>query len=430
MCDEAFDIWADDQRRVGSLHLIRSSSKPATLFQYDSDYLHDPHAYALSPDFPLRSQLYHCQGIPSFLQDQLPDYWERSLQSQQWNSNSGAAPLHGNPSQGACLPSDQYLSHEPTNDWDLLSQGIDIARQGNLRLAVQGNSTFLNTKEIPQQSQLSTLFDAVWSVSKNEATTTQVCQLIQAGGSSLGGSRPKVVVRNGAKILIAKFPQPYDQYDVVAWEKTALDVAAIAGIPVPQSQLLTIDHHHVLLLERFDRVNSQLNGPRIPYLSAHTLLHSPDLSLVDWADLADFMLSFVAHWGEDKEQLFARICFNLLINNTDDHMRNIGFLRYPSGWALAPAFDLNPEFTQAPFDTNLLGTNTGDRSNALLEFARYLGIDKQRTAAIVHRNIEAVRQIDDIAQQYGIPAKQRRVIIDIINERIALLSQIFGEVSP
>ena len=90
---------------------------------------------------------------------------------------------------------------------------------------------------------------------RSAATTTSRRSklLLDAGTGSLGGARPKASVRDGDRLLIAKFPHPDDQWDVMAWEKTTLDLAAAAGIRVPEATLTKVDGRSVLLLDRFDR---------------------------------------------------------------------------------------------------------------------------------------------------------------------------------
>nr|WP_232530908.1 HipA domain-containing protein [Microlunatus antarcticus] len=155
----------------------------------------------------------------------------------------------------------------------------------------------------------------------------------------MGGARPKASVRDGDRLSIAKFPHRSDAWDVMAWEKTALDLARGCGIDVPASRLVGVGQRNVLLLDRFDR----RGATRVGYISAMTLLQSSDGVPADYLELAEALAEHGSAVVADLGRLWRRIAFMLVINNVDDHLRNHGFLRTASGWTLSPAFDLNPD---------------------------------------------------------------------------------------
>lgn len=155
---------------------------------------------------------------------------------------------------------------------------------------------------------------------------------------SLGGARPKASVRDGHLLLIAKFPHQNDDWDVMAWEKLTLDLAADAGIRVPATRFTRIDGRGVLLLERFDR----RGAARVPYVSCMTLLDARDAEAHDYLEVAEAMPEVSAATRADLNELWRRIAFSLMVNNTDDHLRNHGLLHERGGWRLSPAFDINP----------------------------------------------------------------------------------------
>jgi serine/threonine-protein kinase HipA len=164
--------------------------------------------------------------------------------------------------------------------------------------------------------------------------------LILAPGSSLGGSRPKATVREAdGRLAIAKFPHRNEEFDVELWEATALTLAEKAGIFVPAWRVENIADKPVLLLGRFDRIGQQ----PIPCLSAMSLLGAKDHQPRSYLEIADSLRQFGASPDADTQQLWRRIVFNVLISNTDDHLRNHGFsYEGAAGWRLAPASDLNP----------------------------------------------------------------------------------------
>lgn len=95
----------------------------------------------------------------------------------------------------------------------------------------------------------------------------------------------------------------------------------------------------ILLLRRFDRAGDR----RIPFLSALSMLGAEDNETRSYLEFVDALRRHGASPEEDMRMLFRRVVFNILISNTDDHLRNHGFLYDgPDGWRLAPAYDLNP----------------------------------------------------------------------------------------
>src|SRR5271165_7030485 len=142
-------------------------------------------------------------------------------------------------------------------------------------------------------------------------------------GSSLGGARPKASVREKhGHLAIAKFPRKDDEINTVVWEAVALSLARKSGIPVPQSRVENIAGKPVLLLRRFDRDGER----RIPFLSAMSMLGSKDRETRSYLEIVDALRQHGAAPKADMEALWRRVVFNILISNSDDHLRNHGFL--------------------------------------------------------------------------------------------------------
>ncbi len=150
--------------------------------------------------------------------------------------------------------------------------------------------------------------------------------------------RPRCGTRT-ANWLIAKFPRKDDEITTVVWERVAFGLAEKARIVVPSLRLEEIAKRPVLLLRRFDR-----EGPRlIPFLSAMSMLGAKDQEPRSYLEMVDALRLHGASPKEDIEALWRRLVFNILISNTDDHLRNHGFLYEGQvGWRLSPAYDLNP----------------------------------------------------------------------------------------
>ncbi len=165
--------------------------------------------------------------------------------------------------------------------------------------------------------------------------------LLDAGSGSLGGARPKASVTYEGKLRLAKFSHPGDEWDIMAWEKTALDLAEKAGIAVPARRLVRLGSSAALVLDRFDRARSMLDGPRIPYLSAMSLLGAQDGAQADYAEVAEALADWTCEPEAQLRELFRRVCLSVALHNTDDHLRNLGLIRTRKDWLLSPAFDIN-----------------------------------------------------------------------------------------
>ena len=218
----------------------------------------------------------------------------------------------------------------------------DEARQGALRFAERAGGPFLREHDalrIPPLLELPRLLSAAERVVAEEDTDEDL-RLLFAPGSSLGGARPKASVRlRDGSLAIAKFPRRDDEINAVLWESVALTLAAHAGIAVPAARLEDVAGRPVLVVTRFDRHGAR----RIPFLSAMSMLGASDHETRSYLELVDALRQHGAAPKEDMETLWRRIVFNVLISNTDDHLRNHAFLyEGPNGWRLSPAYDLNP----------------------------------------------------------------------------------------
>jgi serine/threonine-protein kinase HipA len=228
-------------------------------------------------------------------------------------------------------------------------------------------------------------------------------KLLLAPGSSLGGARPKAsVIDRDGQLAIAKFPQHGDLIPATQWEAVALALAADAGIATPEWRMEDAAGRAVLLLRRFDRVNAQ----RIPFLSAMSMLDAEDNEPRSYLEIADALRRYGARPEEDCAQLWRRIVCSVLISNTDDHLRNHGFLYDPAGgWRLAPAYDLNP----VPLDikprvlTTMIDEADGTASLDLaFEVAAHFGLKPGKARAIAGEVGAAVKGWRNAAKAHGL----------------------------
>jgi serine/threonine-protein kinase HipA len=147
------------------------------------------------------------------------------------------------------------------------------------------------------------------------------------------------VVDTDGTLAIGKFPSVRDTRSIVHGEVLALRLAQIAGIDASRARVEDAQGVAVAVISRFDR----LDGKRLMYLSARSLMQASPEEQYTYLDIADTIRQNSSQAAKDLEELWRRMVFNILINNVDDHLNNHGFLHVAhSQWKLAPAFDLNP----------------------------------------------------------------------------------------
>ncbi|WP_446225370.1 type II toxin-antitoxin system HipA family toxin [Nocardia sp. IBHARD005] len=362
----------------------------ATSFQYDSDYLRMPEAYELDPALPLYQGQHYVSGLPGAFADCAPDRWGQNLVKRRRRALDQA-----NKSMPRAL-----------TPVDFLVGVSDFTRQGALRFAAPGADEFLDPDPVvPKLIELPSLLRASDHLARDDADFSDLKLLLAAGTATLGGARPKASVRDEDRLCIAKFPHHADSWDVMAWEKTALDLAEAAGIAAPKRTLRRIDGRGVLILDRFDRTH----GQRIGYISAMTMLQARDGQGHDYLDLAETLPEHSAQANADLRALWRRIAFSVAIHNTDDHLRNHGFLHHPGGWQLAPIFDVNPNpEIEEHRTTSIAGfTARADELEALMAAADAFGLTANDAIDVLGEVLTATAKWAMIAAANGISTAER-----------------------
>jgi serine/threonine-protein kinase HipA len=227
--------------------------------------------------------------------------------------------------------------------------------------------------------------------------------MLLKGGSSLGGARPKAhVIDRKGRIAIAKFPKAEgDEWNVTGWEAVTLSLARDAGINAAASELTDVVGRSVHIVDRFDRQGDR----RVGYVSAMTLLEAVDGEPRSYLDLVEVIEAQSDRVTVDLQELWRRIAFSILVSNTDDHLRNHGFLRTTAGgWSLSPAFDINPNPEPGP---KYLSTSIDGRSNAasielLLGVAEFFRLDNREAAAALAEVTEATGRWQEVARRLGL----------------------------
>lgn len=297
------------------------------LFNYGRSYLARPDAMALyAPELPLQPgaiALIPGLRMPSCIRDASPDAWGRRVLINRKLGIKG--------SQAAHIELDELTY--------LLESGSD--RIGALDFQPSP------TRYIPRQAQQASLEELLTAAQTVEAGMPLSPELDQAllHGTSLGGARPKVLLDDGDHKYIAKFAASNDLYSVVKAEYIAMRLARRVGLDVASVQLRTALGKDVLLIERFDRVQRQDGWHRRAMVSALTLFELDEMmaAYASYEKLAEIIRHRFTDAKSTLRELFARIVFNVLCGNTDDHARNHAAFWDGHTLSLTPAYDICPQ---------------------------------------------------------------------------------------
>ena len=380
---------------VGRLWARRARNRDSATFEYDADWLANPARFALEPALMLGGGPQHTQqgrALFGAFGDSAPDRWGRNLIQRDERRRAAA----------------EGRAPRSLGEVDFLLGVGDIARQGALRFKETADGPFLASGDganVPPLIRLGELLNAAMRVAANGEDDNDL-RLILAPGSSLGGARAKASVLDlQGHLSIAKFPQADDTYPVMPWEAVALDLARRAGIEVPTWRLEQVADRSALLLRRFDRDGDA----RIPFLSAMSMLGAADNEDHSYLEIVDALRQFGSQPERDCAQLWRRIVFNILISNTDDHLRNHGFLYDGAGgWRLSPAYDMNPTPVDVKARVLSLAIDEADdtaSADVAFRMARQCGLKQPAAREIVGEVQTAVAQWRNCAASYGLNAR-------------------------
>lgn len=388
---EVFTDLGTGNLHVGDLYLHRRGNRESATFNYASGYLSHPLAYSIDPELALtQGSMQTRVGQPLFgcFSDSSPDRWGRTLINRRER-----LLVEQDKSVGRSIGEREYLL------------GVrDDLRAGALRLKIaEGPFLALENVGVPDLIELPALLHLATTVEHDDASIADVQRLVNLG-SSLGGARPKAHVRNAkGKVAIAKFPSAVsDTWNVMAWEKVAYELAQNCGIHVSPTELIRIDGRSVLIVERFDRTTT---GERVGYLSAMSMLEASDGQQRSYIEIAEVIETRSLKVTAELEQLWRRLVFTILISNTDDHLRNHGFLHVRGdGWKLSPAFDLNPnpstgvKYLSASID----GSDTPATIEAAMQVAACFRLDEFSASKVLSEVRNSVSQWREVATRVGL----------------------------
>jgi len=389
---------------MGLLRATLIRGKEIFSFEYAKEWLGLGKSQLIDPDLQLYSgPQYIKQDKNNFgiFLDSSPDRWGRVLMCR----------------REAAIAKSEGRKEKTLLESDYLLGVFDQYRIGALRFKEKENGPFLNdNKEMasPPWALLRELQHASLQLEKADSIEdTEYLKWINmliAPGSSLGGARPKAsVVDENNNLWIAKFPSSNDYKDVGGWEMVVNELAKKAGLSIAEgkAQILS-SRHHTYLSKRFDRTKL---GERIHFASAMTLLGYTDgadyQDGTSYLELAEFLMQNGANVEKDLEELWRRIVFSICVKNTDDHLRNHGFLLTERGWILSPAFDINPVETGMGLKLNISENDNSLDLDLTMEVAGYFRLSATKAGKIITHIKQTVNEWRLIAKKYNIPKDEQ-----------------------
>ena len=298
---------------------------------------------------------------------------------------------------------------------DYLLGVFDGHRMGGLRFKLEQEGEWMNNQKkmsTPPWTSLRELEYASLQLEKEDAIKdpeyTKWLSMLIDPGSSLGGARPKAsVLDEKGNLWIAKFPSAKDDKNTGAWEMVLHQLAKACGIHVPDARLLQFSgKHHTFLSKRFDRIKQK----RIHFASAMTLLGYQDGADfhdgLSYLDIVAFIIQQGASVKADLQQLWRRVVFNILVSNTDDHLRNHGFLLTNHGWELSPAYDMNPNEMGNGLTLHISENSNEQDISLALETATHYKLKNDEAEKIINDMQREIAKWRIVAKKVGISSTE------------------------
>jgi serine/threonine-protein kinase HipA len=405
-------VYADWQQLdvpafIGTLTAEQLRGKEVFSFEYDKTWLSSGFAQIIDPDLQLYGGPQYLSGDdkPNFgmFLDSSPDRWGRLLMRRR---EAAEARLN------------KRLENK-LFETDFLLGVFDGHRMGGLRFKTDKNGPFLSDNKklaSPPWTSIRALEQISLKLEEDDVIDDPEylnwLNMLVAPGSSLGGARPKASVLDpNGHLWIAKFPSKNDNDNTGAWEMVTYELALMAGINMANSQALKFSNeHHTFLTKRFDRNDK---GQRIHFSSAMTQLGHTDgqdaSDGVSYLELVDFISSYGARVNEDLTELWRRIVFSICVSNTDDHLRNHGFLLTQDGWVLSPAYDINPVETGRGLKLNISENDNSLDLELAMEVHEYFRLTEATALEIIKSVKTSVSSWRKIADSYNISKTQQEL---------------------
>lgn len=375
---------------VGKLRFAFDRGRQHSEFSYRQGWTEDPRSFALAPDLPLGLAPFFAssgrggdqrESLPGAFQDAAPDAWGRMLMER----------LHG----------------AGLSEFDMLTLTDDTTRQGALRFCdSEGRVITGDTAPVPRLIDLDDLRSIAATIERRGEVSNAALRQMAGAGGSIGGARPKANVLDDDQLWIAKFSSATDASPVERIEVATLQLARSVGLNAPEARLmLETTDSPIALIRRFDR-----DGPaRVPYISARTALQRQGVEQGAYTEIAGFIQQNSDNPQADLTELWLRIVFTVLVTNTDNHLKNHGFVYAGDGqWSLSQMFDVNPQperhrllktaiFEGAPFEASL------EMAIEAAEFFSLSPPEARQRARVMARQIHDTWQT--IMQRYGVTGR-------------------------
>lgn len=372
-------------------------------FRYAPEYLEHPQAFPLDPlHLSLSEETFDAdrprEGVHGVFEDSLPDAWGRKLmvRRHKLSRNEQRVPnllrLLGNQGLGA-------LSYVEEGRPELKTTGVSCHHLQELASLAK---KFEQEPATVADNELSLLFQA---------------------GSSPGGARPKALVKDEKGAYLAKFASALDQLDVVSLEAAAMELGRQAGFKTADTKLVSLGTtKKCLLVKRFD-INE--TGGRNHLVSMQSLLKADGYYNVGYRDLTEVIKHISSQPGRDLYRLYRQMVFNIMIGNTDDHLKNFIMLHNDNGWRLSPAFDLIPNIGFNQEHVLRIGMDTRPpNTETLLIEAKFYGIKRRQQAMEVIEEIHgAVSKWRKVFSNCNVPEKDTESMGKDIDRRLKTTDQ-------
>jgi serine/threonine-protein kinase HipA len=375
-------------------------------FEYDDKWLNSNQFFVLDPDLNYYSGPQYLPDDKTnfgvFL-DSSPDRWGRVLMRR----------------REALLARMENRPQKNLMQSDFLLGVYDEHRMGALRFKESPEGPFLNDNRgmaAPPWTSLRELEYASLQLEKDDSVEDPYylkwLNLLTAPGSSLGGARPKAsVLDKNNHLWIAKFPSRNDDVDVGGWEMVVHDLAVASGIKMPEATVQKFsEEQYTYISKRFDRIPG---NQRIHFASAMTMLGRKDgdnySSGLSYLDIAGFIMQSgdKKQVKDDLEELWKRIVFNICVKNTDDHLRNHGFLLGENGWKLSPAYDINPVPTGTGLTLNITGDDNSLDLKLPMEIAEFFRMEVSVAKETINNIKKNIKNWQKIAIKYGLSKSEQ-----------------------
>lgn len=398
----------EEPQLVGILSALYAKGKKAFSFEYDKGWLKSKEQMLLDPDIQFYSGPQYPNNKENFgvFLDSMPDTWGRTLMKR----------------RAAQQAIEKGEKAKTLYEIDYLLGVYDESRMGALRFKLDPEGQFLDDNELnptPPWSSIRELQEAAKNF-ENDDDNDEVRKwlaVLMAPGSSLGGARPKAnILDENKELLIAKFPSKNDTIDKAAWEYLAYQLATKAGIPMAPSKIEKISgKFNTFFTKRFDREE----GARLHFASAMTMTGNNEDTIRDnpasYLDLAEFIQNYGAMVNDNLEQLWRRVVFNVAISNTDDHLRNHGFILTNQGWVLSPAYDLNPSIDKDGLALNIDMDNNALDYDLVKSVGEFFRLDNKQMDKIIQEVVEVVGTWKEVADNIGISKREQQIMSKAFN---------------